>query len=177
MNAIYGARFASKFHSDDPRNAKLKLANAKRVWAENLHGLTKQQLRRGINQNAQLSDWDPSIAEFLRVACQLPSLETCIERVKRGANVDRVSYRISSMIGQYAMRELSYAQLTKRVKGLYPDIYESELTKAKGSDEPFLAAGSLPDPTGVEKKPFKFADPEVADSNLSKMKTMLGGSE
>lgn len=118
-----------------------------------------------------LAEWNPSIAEFIRAACKLPSLNQCISRVIDQNNIDPVSYRVSAKIGQYAMRSMSIDSLRSSIRSYYEDCYEEALNEVIGSDEEFKPAASLPETVVVETEP---ADPEIVSSNIEEMRRAIG---
>lgn len=165
MNATYGARWRANFPDEKSLNI------GKVVWAQKLAGLTNSQLRRGIDACAMLADWNPSIAEFIRAACRLPSLNQCISRVLEQNNSDPVSYRIAAKIGEHGLRRLSYDQARAAIRSHYEDCYEDALIDVIGNDESFKTVKALPAESTVETPR---ADDETAYSNISEMRKAIG---
>lgn len=131
MGVIYGHKWNSLFPDAD------SLALGKAVWAQKLAGLTNKQLRRGVEACAYLSDWNPSVSEFVRAACNLPDKAQCKSRVLYKNCVDPVTYRIYSMLGSYFVSNNSENDIKKAVDGLYEDIYAQTLSETIGNDEGF----------------------------------------
>ena len=165
MNAAYGAKWRANF--PDPES----LSIGRFKWGTMLHGLTQNQLRRGVNSSVKLADWNPSISEFLRAACNLPSLEQCFARVMDGENIDQVSYKITAKIGTYKMKTLNFNQIKFSVKSYYDDAYEEVLAQTIGNDEQFKPVVALPKESAVE---ISRADDATAFSNLRAMRSSLG---
>ena len=168
MNAIYGARWRSNFTGADAMEV------GKLVWSQKLSGLSNKQLRRGVDAFAMLSDWNPSVSEFLRAACRLPSLSQCLSRVIDGNNNDPVSYKITAKIGGYSLMNKTFDQIKSMIKSYYDDIYAECLVEAVGNDEEFQPAALLPKESTVE---IPRADDETAFSMIKQMRDALDGNE
>lgn len=171
MAAAFGHKFASQFGS-----AKA-LKIAKQEWSNALAPLTDEQIARGLNAARDLLNWSPTTSEFIRMACDLPTLETTIARILSKQNIDEISYRISAIIGSYALRNCSERDLITRIRGHYPDVYKIVLAKTMGNDERFTPVAGIEKEQDQEVTEFKYGDPQVAEAEVSKIRSILCGME
>lgn len=169
MSSIYGHKFNSLF-----RDAEA-LRIGKREWSQALGPLTGAQIRRGLDTCRYLSDWNPNIPEFVRLACNLPSLKQAQSRVMTGNNIDLVSYRISGKLGSFALKNKTELELLRLIGIYYEDVYPTVLAETIGIDdepEPEQSIEAKP-----ESKPeFKPVSAEEAEQWHKKMREALKAS-
>lgn len=168
MNVIYGHKWRSLF----PDENSLRIGHA--IWAQKLGGLTKKQLRRGVEACAYLSDWNPSVSEFVRAACGLPSLNQCVSRVSMRNNVDPVSYLIASRIGDYSLKNMSYDQQRKAIASHYEDCYAEVLSKVVGLDEDLTERTGIERVTPENEDQDEIASPELIDQSIAQIRSVVG---
>lgn len=164
MESSFGHKWRSLFKTDDD------VMLGKQVWAARLGAFTKVQLRRGMNQASALNDWTPSLGEFMRLACGLPSFEQCYARIIEKSASDKVSYTIYGRIGSWDLGRMSEYSLRIRIKGMYEEVYPRILAETIGCDDEFKPVAAIPQDM-PERKPQ--CSPETAEKYLSAMKATL----
>ena len=111
----FSINFQQSFTNNFKTDKALETAATK--WAKKIGGLTQKQIDRGMDRVENLSQWTPRLNEFLRLACDLPTLEAAQARILTDKNTDLVSYRIRSRIGHHKMMNLQTSQLMALIKG------------------------------------------------------------
>lgn len=129
LMAIYGHKFISLFPDDDA------LAIAKAEWGNALARLSSFQIGQALDRCRVISDWNPNIPEFLRLATNLPTVDQAIHRVIHREIIDPVTQEISRMIGGYDLRRNSTTELKKQIRQLYLEAYERVIDKEQGKSE------------------------------------------
>lgn len=164
MESAFGHRWRSMFKTADD------LAIGKQVWASKLGALSKKQLRRGVDHSAMLADWNPSLSEFVRMACDLPTFEQCYVKCLDKDGSDPVTYRVLGAIGSWRMQQTSEINLRPMIRGYYESIYKDVLAECMGCDEVFEPVAALPDDVEEIKPPV---DTEAAEKHIQAMKDAL----
>lgn len=157
--------FTNNFKTDDA------LETAAKKWANKIGYLTQNQIDRGIERVENLNQWTPRLNEFLRLACDLPTLEAAQARILTDKNTDLVSYRIRSRIGHHKMMNLQTSQLMALIKGMYEEEFEKALNDTIGSEQTFEPVKALPEQ--ATEIPTRCSD-ETASEELAKMRHALG---
>lgn len=128
LTAIYGHKFTSLF----PIPEAIDVAKAE--WSSALAELSDFQINQALNRCRLLSEWNPSIPEFIRMSVNFPNLEVSIQRIKKNKITDLVTQKIALIIGSYDLKNKSEKQIERMVKGTYSDAYESALNEMIGRD-------------------------------------------
>ena len=117
LKSAYGSKFMAAFKSE----AEIKSAQA--VCSKYCGFLTDEEIQRGLDKSILASDWNPNVAEFLRLALDFPNENLAVARVLSGNCTDQVSKLIRRIIGSWDVGHQSQQNITARVRGLYSDTY------------------------------------------------------
>ncbi len=126
FGAIYGHRFTSLF----PNQKAVKVAKAE--WANALGELSGFQINQGLLRCRSISDWNPNIPEFVRLATNLPDVFTAINRAMKRNIIDPVTRDICSEISSFDFNNNTRGELKNKIRSAYQDIYERVLNATMG---------------------------------------------
>ena len=129
LTAIYGYRFTSTFSGKEGKLIKI----AKAEWGNALAKLSSFQLEQGLRRARLLSDWNPNIPEFIRLATNLPSQGLAVDRTIKRNIVDPVTRDICSLIGNYNLNNESKKNIEKKASAYYFDSYERVVIQVMGA--------------------------------------------
>lgn len=127
LEAAYGNKFTSGFNSEKAMKKGIE------IWGTQTSFLTGKELAYGLQQAIILSEWNPTLAEFIRLSLGLPSLEQAIARILNLKLSDPVTMEIGRSIGSWDLGRQSQSVIIKRVTGCYPDAYVRVLDDIKKS--------------------------------------------
>lgn len=164
LTSIYGRRFTSLFKDQKA------LESAAKEWSQALGGLHQNQIANALTACQQLTDWNPSIPEFIRLACNLPTIDQVVARVLRGDNADPVSYRVRAKIGTFGFWNYTTDTLIKLIRGHYQDCYKEALEATMGKAVVEVHQKALPEES-TEMPPR--ADDDVAAAGIAGMRSSL----
>ena len=164
LTASYGRKFTSLFRDE------AALESAAQEWAEGLGILSSKQIKHGLDSCRLMSDWNPSIPEFIRLACDLPTVDQVMTRVLDSNCRDLVSYLVRSKIGSYRMNNCSTRELTIFIRGYYTECYRQALEQTAGNDAVFEPTTSLPETVAEEIIP---ATDEEVEAHLGDIRQCL----
>ncbi len=163
FTAMYGNRFLDMWRG-------LDMQEVKQLWAEQLAGLTGEEIRTGI-QALISKDFPPSLPEFMALCRpKLDALAAYYEAVKGVVERERgevgtwthpAIFWASVAVGAFDLKSQSYSQIRTR----WESALEAELKKGTWAEIP-APMPALPAPTRRE------ADRENAARTLSGLKDM-----
>lgn len=147
FSAIYGHKFTSMFPTDEAMQV------AKAEWADGLAGLSNFQLGQGLNRARMISDWNPNIPEFIRLATNLPNMGQAVQRVCKQNIKDPVTRNLCAKIGTWKLNRETSDNIVKMAKSLYVEAYEEAIDEVKGMDDnwrpPQQVSHQMPEPEPV----------------------------
>ena len=168
LSAIYGHKFTSLFPNQEA------LMVAKSEWGQALSRLSDFQIGQALDRCRVISDWNPNIPEFLRLATNLPTLEQTIQRVIRREVIDPVTREVSRMVGAYELKTLSTKELEKRIKQNYIDAYERVMYEQQGKENNWQPPEVI---EHVQETKERKQTDEVAEQHLKTMREGLSKAE
>lgn len=168
LTASYGRKFTSLFRD------QAALEAAAQEWAVALGVLSSKQIKHGLDTCRLLSDWNPSIPEFIRLACDLPTINQVITRVLDDDCGDPVSYRVRSKLGSYRMRNNTTSDLIVFIRGYYSDCYKQALDEVAGNDRKLEPQPALPNEVEVEQP--RISSDQIL-SNIRELRKSLAEKE
>lgn len=164
--AMYGNRFADMWRALDPDAVK-------QAWAEDLHGYTAEELKRGLEW-CRSKEWPPTLPEFM-AACRPkadPKIEwaEAVEQMRirlEGRGLDNWSrpqvYWAAVAIGWYDLNNTSWDTIRPR--------WIAAITKAKGDPIPAYVA-ALPKP-GAQTVTAEAAEARMGELKAAVMSANL----
>lgn len=166
----FGAIYFHRFNSLFPNNKSVKVAKAE--WANALGELSKFQINQGLLRCRSISDWNPNIPEFIRLATNLPDVFTAINRVMKRNIIDPVTRDICSEISSFDFNNNTQSELKNKIRSAYQDIYERVLNeimgKTKNWEPPVQITHKIPKEAVKKTKELGRSYIKQARENLSK---------
>ncbi|WP_454691149.1 hypothetical protein [Achromobacter aloeverae] len=129
MRALYGSRFADRWGNVEPEELAA-------VWAQELHGFTAEDFRRGLDACRSL-DWPPTLPEFMKLCRPWMVPETAFYDAVNGMSARRrgevgnwphpAVYWAAVTVGSHDLLNCGYAVL----KGRWERALAAELAKTE----------------------------------------------
>jgi len=129
LSAIYGHKFTSLF----PNEAALSVAKSE--WGSSLAELSDFQIGQALDRCRLISDWNPNIPEFIRLATNLPDKNLAVMRVIKHQIIDPVTRDICNMLGSYELKHSITKSIEEKARSLYLYSYEKILPEIIGRNE------------------------------------------
>lgn len=117
LTSLFGHKFTSLFKTPE------EVLFSQGLWAKYCGFLTEYEIETALDRCMKMSDWNPSMAEFIRMALSLPDVNTAVSRVISGGTIDHVSRAIRKNIGTWDIGHQPQSVIAARVRGEYPDVY------------------------------------------------------
>lgn len=119
FQVIYGHKWVSQLPPDDLAMLRLALAE----WGAGLRGLSAAQLEHAVARARRECDWPPSIAEFVRLALDVPSFAEVAHHgdLKR---LGPVGARIASRIDGWNLGRMSAREARDYLRSFYAEAVD-----------------------------------------------------
>ncbi len=125
LTNLFGHKFTSLYRTQDEAMV------GQGVWAKYCGFLTDEQIDSALDKLSETSDWNPSIAKFIRSALDLPDVDQTINRVISDKCTDHVSYEIRKSIGTWDIGHQPQRVIETRIRGMYDDCYIQSIEAIK----------------------------------------------
>lgn len=115
FQAIYGHKWQSQLPPGDEGMLRLAL----KEWGDSLRGLNQDQIDMAVEQARYQCEWPPSIAEFLRLALGIPSVDDVLTWNGPFRELGPIGKLIEQRISHYDFCRMTHSQGRKYLRTAY----------------------------------------------------------